>query len=78
MEQKMFKTKGRFRSAREKLFRSIGLGGKDSSAPSLVLRARTFIVAPQEHAVPFISHNSKAELKKAQAMMHQRLFDRPR
>ncbi len=78
MERKVFEAKGRFRSAKEKLFRSISLGKEDSSAPSPTPRARTTIVAPHEPTVSFINYNSKAELKKAQALMYHRIFDRPR
>jgi hypothetical protein len=76
MEWKMFGTKGKFHSAKEKLLelvRGLGMESSDSSLPTSVSA-----VAPYATAYSRNNYSLKAESKKAEALMYQRMFDRPR
>ena len=82
MGSKMFEIRGKFGSAREKVFkvfkvfRSVnGLGREDSNV-SLPTPALT--VAPSKPANSFTNYSLEAELKKAEALMYLRMFDRPK
>lgn len=76
MEWKMFEKKGRFRSVKEKLFRLIRSLGKESSNVSLP--TPVFTVAPYETVNSRTNNSLEAELKKAEALMYQRMFDQPK
>jgi len=75
----MFEIKGKFGSAREKVFKvfraASGLGREDSnvSLPTAVIT-----VAPSKPANSLTNHSLEAELKKAEALMYLRTFDRPK
>ena len=79
MGSKMFEIKGKFGSAREKVFkvfRSVsGLGKEDSNVS---LPTPVFTVAPSKPANSLTNYSLEAELKKAEALMYLRTFDRPK
>lgn len=76
MEWKTSETKGKFHSAKAKLFRLVRGLGMESSNSSLPTSVST--VAPYATANLRNSYSLKAESKKAEALMYQRMFDRPR
>jgi len=75
MEWKMFETRERFRSAKERLFRLIKGLEKESSKS---FSTPVFTVALYETVSSSKNNSLEAELKKAEALMYQRMFDRPK
>jgi hypothetical protein len=75
MEWRMFETKERVRSAKEKLFRLIKGLEKESSCS---LPTPVFTVATYETVNSRINNSLEAELKKAEALMYQRMFNQPK
>ena len=79
MGWKMLEIKGKFGSARERVFRvfrSVSDLGKEDSSISLPALALT--VAPSKPANSLTNYSLEAELKKAEALTYLRTFDRPK
>lgn len=75
----MLEIKGKFGSARERVFRvfrAVSDLGKEDSSISLPALALT--VAPSKPANSLTNYSLESELKKAEVLTYLRTFDRPK
>ncbi|MCW3977080.1 MAG: hypothetical protein NWE77_04025 [Candidatus Bathyarchaeota archaeon] len=73
MRWKIFKTKRSMGPAKEKMLRLVSVERKDHSVSLSPL-----VAAPREAANLLRNYSMEAELKKAQGLMHRRMFEQPR
>ncbi|MGD8507177.1 MAG: hypothetical protein PVF15_11025 [Candidatus Bathyarchaeota archaeon] len=78
MEPNMFEIKGKFGSAKQKMFNIIrSISGLEPHSNTCSYTP-TFAIASQEPAKPFVDLPLEAESKQAEALMHIRTFSKTR
>lgn len=78
MKTKMFETKGRLGSMKEKVFKRLRLTSYLGENSPVSKPTSAFTVAPLKPVNSLTDYVAEAELKKAEAIMYWRMLDRPK